>query len=315
MVWITDAKLVAAVSEAGGAGILGLNAGSTDITTDPVETAERLREQIREIRKLTSKLLDVNTFMGAQLDPFSAETYRIVLEEKVPFVLMLPFGNDNYGNGTGFDMELINKLKKAGIKIVYCPMTPTVKGMLETEKFVDVLIYTGSEAGGHNTEYNISLLSVFPYIRKAIKAPLMAAGGICEELAAKAVAAMGAEGVYVGTRFMATTECRIHDSMKQKMIEAEASEMFKVPSMPGHIHLMPNVIGLEIKKMYAAGATGSEINRYYKEFDGIDTVMMATGGKPCNAITQTLDSLGIPYPVDDEMEVLNAREKPSRGSY
>lgn len=268
MAWLTDAKLVAAVSEAGGAGVLGLNAGASEVTTDQVETAERLRAQIREVRKLTSKPFGVNTFMGAQLDPFSADTYRIVLEEKVPFVLMLPYGNDNYGNGTGFNMELIGQLREAGVKIVYRPMTPTLKGMKEAEAIADIMICTGSESGGHNTEYNISLLSAFPYIRKAIKIPLMAAGGITEELAAKAVAAMGAEGVLAGTRFMATVESRIHDSVKQKMVEAEASQMIKVPSMPGHIHLMPNAIGKHIQKMYAEGATGPEINQYYSEHGG-----------------------------------------------
>jgi len=268
MAWLTDARLVAAVSEAGGAGVLGLNAGSQEVTTDREETANRLREQIRAVKKATSKPFGVNTFMGVELDPFSADTYKVVIEEQVPFVLMLPYGNDNYGNGTGFNMELIQKLKDAGIKIVYRPMTPTVRGMKEAEKFADILICTGSESGGHNTEYNISLLSVFPYIRKAIKAPLMAAGGICEELAAKAVAAMGAEGVYVGTRFMATSECRIHEAVKQKMIEAEASELIKVPSMPGYIHLMPNTIGRTIQKMYKDGATGPEINQYYSTHGG-----------------------------------------------
>lgn len=263
MAWLNDANQVAAVAEAGGAGVLGVNAGNTDITTDPVETGERLRSQIRKVREMTDKPFGVNVFMALQLDPFSAQTYKVVAEEKVPFVLMIP-----YGQGAGFNMDMVKLLKDNGIKIVYRPLTPTLEAMKEAEPIADVLICTGSESGGHNTDYNISLLSIFPYMRKAISKPLMAAGGITEELAAKAVAAMGAEGVLCGTRFMATKESRIAQSVKEKMVEAKAADLIKVPSMPGFIHLMPNAIGLEIKKMLDEGATGPEINQYYSSHGG-----------------------------------------------
>lgn len=267
MVWLTDAEQVAAVAEAGGAGVLGLNAGAWEVKPDPVETAERLRQQIKRVRELTDKPFGVNFFLAPEMDEFTKGTFQVIQEEKVPFILALPVGFP-------FNMDVIHQIKNAGIKIVYRPMSPTVELMKEGEAFADVLICTGSEAGGHNSDYHISLLSVFPAIRKAVKAPLMAAGGICEELGAKAVAAMGAEGVYAGTCFLATKESRVHKDVKQKLIETRASELMKIPSMPGYLHLVPNAIGRECEKMFKEGASGLEINQFYMGRGGFRTAML-----------------------------------------
>ncbi|MBP3850948.1 MAG: nitronate monooxygenase, partial [Erysipelotrichaceae bacterium] len=97
MTWLTSAEFVAAVSEAGGAGVLGINAGQTEPTADAVETANRLREQIRKVRELTDKPFGVNLFLGPEVDPFTAETLRVLEEEEPAFVLLLPFGSLNQG--------------------------------------------------------------------------------------------------------------------------------------------------------------------------------------------------------------------------
>lgn len=274
MVWLNDAECVAAVSEAGGAGVIGLNAGAWDVTPDPVETAERLRGQIQKVRELTDKPFGVNFFPCGELNIFSEATLKVIVEEKVPFILGIPDGTGKNGNGSGFNMAAVDQMKNAGVKLVYRPMSPTLEGMLEAEQVADILICTGSEAGGHTTDYPISLLSVFPHIRKAVKAPLMAAGGITEELAAKAVAAMGAEGVYAGTRFLATTESRMNEDAKEKMLKTKACEMIKVPSMPGYLHLAPNKIGLECEKMFKEGKSGLEINQYYMGKGGFMSGML-----------------------------------------
>jgi len=267
MVWLNDAEQVAALANAGGAGVLGLNAGSWEVTPDPIETRERLRRQVQKVRELTDKPFGVNFFLAPEMDEFSKGTLEVILEEKVPFVLAIPVGFP-------FDMDVVKQIKDAGTKIVYRPMSPTVELMKEAESFADIIICTGSEGGGHNSDYNASLISIFPAIRKAVKAPLMAAGGICEELGAKAAAAMGAEGIYAGTCFLATEESRMHKNAKEKIVEAKASDLIKVPSMPGWLHLMPNAIGRHLEKMYKEGATGPEINKYYMSRGGFRTAML-----------------------------------------
>lgn len=256
MTWITDAAFVAAVSEAGGAGILGFNAGYTEMTPDPVETAERLRTQIKKVRELTSKPFGVNIMLGSAIDPFTEATLKILKEERPSFVLVLPMGPMN--------ADVITDLKEWGIHIVVRPISPTVDNMKEAEAAgADILICTGFEAGGHTSDYNISLMSIFPTMRKEISIPLMAAGGICDLQAAKAVAAMGADGVYAGTRFIVTDENPTSMLAKQAIIDTKAEDLIQVPSNPGSIRVTRNETGLEMEKMFKEGASGQEINQFY----------------------------------------------------
>lgn len=164
MTWLTSAEFVAAVSEAGGTGVLGINAGQTTQTADPVETAERLRQQIRRVRELTDKPFGVNIFFGAEIDPFTAETLRVLKEEKPAFVLVLPFGPLN--------KNAVKLFKDNNIKIVARPISATINNLRQVlEEGADILIYTGVEAGGHASDYNVSLLSGFPAVRAATICP------------------------------------------------------------------------------------------------------------------------------------------------
>lgn len=300
MVWLNDAESVAAVSNAGGAGVLGLFAGSTTVPKSVEEDGKRLRQEIRKLRELTDKPFGVNFFMG-DLTPSNAETLKIIEEEKVPFVLALP-------SGPTINQESVKRLKAANVKIVYRPMTPTIEAMKEGESFADILICTGSEAGGHKSEYDISLLSLFPVIRKAIKAPLMAAGGICEELAAKAVAAMGAEGIYAGTCFLTTIESPTHPRAKQALLEAKAEDIICVPSVSGFINLLPYKTGLECKKMLESGASGVEIDQYFMNKGAFLTGMLL--GDLDVGIVNTSNAINNINNIKTSKEVVDELSKP-----
>lgn len=256
MTWITNAEYVAAVSNAGGAGILGFNAGQTTLTKDPDETIERTRAQIRRTKELTTKPFGVNMMLSETIDPFTERTLKLFKEERPAFVAAVTAGK--------IHPDIINALKELDIRIVCRPISPTVQLLKDVEKLgVDIVVCVGFEAGGHSSAHHISLMSIFPAARRALKCPLMAAGGICDELSAKAVAAMGAEGAYVGTRFIVTKENPTHPLMKQAIIDTKAEDMFEVPSNPGHIRMTRNETGIEVEKMFKAGATGAEINDFY----------------------------------------------------
>ena len=261
MTWLTSAEFVAAVSEAGGAGVLGINAGQTVPTGDPVETAERLRAQIHRVRELTDKPFGVNLFFGEQIDPFTAETLKVLADEKPAFVLVLPFGPLN--------KDAVKLFKDNGIKIVARPISATVENLKQVlSEGADILIYTGVEAGGHASDYNVSLMSGFPAVRAAIDAPLMAAGGIADASAAKAAAAMGAEGVYAGTRFIVTEENPTAASVKQTLIDTKAEDLIRVPDVPGVSYFVRNRVGLELEKMMQEGADAMALNRHYMQNGG-----------------------------------------------
>jgi len=303
MTWITNAEFVAAVSEAGGAGVLGFNAGYQDQTPDPVETAERLRRQIRRVRELTDKPFGVNFILAPQLDAFSVETLKVIREEKPAFLLTIDVN-------APLNPEVIQEVKSTGVKIVHRPLSATVENMKQAEALgVDALICTGFEAGGHTSNYHISLLSAFPAIRREVSIPLMAAGGICDAYSAAAVAAMGAEGVYAGTRFVVTEENPTAMAAKQALIDARAEDLIQVPSNPGYVRVTRNETGLEMERMFQNGASGAEINGYYMsrghflkgmllgEADmGIINCSQAinsiTGMKTC---TQVVDELAAPF--------------------
>ena len=260
MTWLTSAEFVAAVSQAGGAGVIGINAGQTTQTSDPVETAERLRGQIHRVRELTDKPFGVNLFFGSELDPFTAETLKVIADEKPAFVLVLPFGPLN--------KAAVKVFKDNGVKMVARPISATVENLLQVEQEgADILIYTGCEAGGHASDYNVSLVSGFPAARAAIKSPLIAAGGICDSSSA-AAAAMGAEGVYAGTRFIVTEENPTAANVKQVLIETRAEDLIRVPDIPGVSYFVRNAVGLELEKMMQEGADAAALNRHYMDRGG-----------------------------------------------
>jgi enoyl-[acyl-carrier protein] reductase II len=259
MSWVSDANWVAAISNAGGMGVLGPNCGDVTVTNDPQETGERLRREIRKTRELTKKPFAVNYLLpieGIEVTfTFAKPIYKILQEEHVEIVLT---------SGATANVGEIERLKSDGFKVIHRDICPTVESLKLAESLgVDVLIATGYEAGGHMSQHKISLLSLFPQARKAIHAPLVAAGGICNASGARAVVAMGAEGVYVGTRFVVTKENPASEACKKAIIDAKAEELVEFRALVGHMRTTPNKIGVQCEKMSREGASASEIGAVY----------------------------------------------------
>jgi enoyl-[acyl-carrier protein] reductase II len=203
MNWITGAELAAAVSEAGGLGIIGPNAGATTVTEDVEETGERLRQQIRKARSLTGKPFGVNiTSASAALRPgndsFSDKCTRVVIEEGVPIAVL-----------TGDSPEICTKkLKDAGIKVLHRSLPVSVEIARKAEQAgIDAFIAVGFEGGGHTGCYKIPTFVLVPQMVDALHIPVIAGGGIVDGKGMAAALALGAEGVYMGTAFLVATEC------------------------------------------------------------------------------------------------------------
>ena len=194
MAWIADAKLAAAVSNAGGLGLISsINSGT-----------EAVRAEIRKARGLTAKPFGVNIMLAA---PGAAEIADLVVEEGVKIVT----------TGAGSPAPYMEKWKAAGIQVI--PVVASVAYALKMQELgATALIAEGAESGGHVGD--IHTMALVPQVIDAVDIPVLAAGGIFDGRSAAAMFLMGACGVQVGTRFLVADECLVHEVYKERLIAA-----------------------------------------------------------------------------------------------
>lgn len=192
---ISDHKLVAAVGEAGGIGVLGSGSWSGD----------KLREEIQLIRQLTDKPFGINLML--QRDNIE-ELVEIAIQEKVALVT----------TGAGSPDKYIPALKEAGIRVF--PVIAAIRHAQKMEKAgADAVIAEGQEAGGHIGQ--TSTISLIPQIVDAVEIPVVGAGGVGDGRSVAAMFALGASGIQAGTIFLASKECNLPESYKEKLITAD----------------------------------------------------------------------------------------------
>ena len=219
MAWITDAGLAAAVSEAGGLGTIGPNAGFKTVTTDVNETGERLRQQIRRCRELTINPFAVNFVVGmiGWDRDYSERCVQVGIDEKVPVAIV----------SQGSPAVYTQKMKDAGMKVIH--VCSTVRHVQKAEASgVDAVVVSGTEGGGHSGFDQITTLCLVPQAADAVKIPVIAGGGIVDARGMMAALSLGAEGVYMGSRFMVTQECPTHPHVKQAVLGASDTSTMAV---------------------------------------------------------------------------------------
>lgn len=223
MAWINSAEFVAAVSNANGMGTLGPNGGQTTLTRDPVETAERVRNQIKKIRSLTDKPFAVNFAIGMGKDRvYSNNCVRVGIEERIPVAIV----------SEGSASVYTDMLHKAGIKVIH--VIHTVKhAKSAAARGVDAVITSGTEGGGHSGFEQLTIFAITPQVVDAVDIPVIAGGGVTDGHGIVSAMALGAEGVYMGTRFIATKECPVHENYKQAILQADDTSTVSIAHGPG----------------------------------------------------------------------------------
>lgn len=235
MIWCSGHELASAVSNAGGLGIIGAGSMYPDV----------LRDQIRKCRAATSKPLGVNVPL---LYPNIEDHMRIIVEEKVPIVFT------SAGNPATWTAHL----KQHGIKVVH--VVANTKFAQKSEAAgVDAIVAEGFEAGGHNGREETTTLVLIPIICQAVKIPVIAAGGIGSGRSMLAAFALGAEGVQVGSRFVATPESSAHQAFKDAVIGAKEGDTLLSMKRLVPVRLLRNKFFLEIKEMEDRGASNEEL--------------------------------------------------------
>ena len=238
MSWITNAEFVAAVSNAGGLGILGPNAGQTELTPDPVETAERMRREIRKTREMTEKPFAVTLIgNGNSTSVFTMKILDVVIDEKVPVVIINSYG---FPGMLGIDKDLLKPLKENKIKMVVRSILPSVEdAKVVEEQGADVYVATGFDEGGTLPPRIIGSFSILPMIKDAIHIPICLAGGIADVRTANAAFVLGAEGIYVGTRLLCTDECPVAPNVKELIARSGATDLEIFRVAPSYYRSLP----------------------------------------------------------------------------
>lgn len=224
MAWIADARLAAAVSNAGGLGIIAC--GSAPLTW--------VREQVELARSLTDKPFGVNIML---MNPEAPELAELLAELKVPVIT----------TGAGSPAAYIERWKEAGAKVV--PVVASAALAKRMERMgADALIAEGCEAGGHIGE--LTTMALTPAVCEAVSIPVITAGGVADGRGMVAAFALGAEGVQIGTRFLTAHECSIHDAYKQKVLAAKDSDTIVTGRDNGHpVRQLKNKFARNIRKM------------------------------------------------------------------
>lgn len=211
MAWITDARLAAAVCEAGGLGTIGPNAGTEKVTSDVEETGERLRSQIRLCRELTDRPFAVNFVVGVVGwdRKYSDRCVDVGIEEQVPVAIV----------SQGSPAVYTGRLKEAGMTVIH--VCSTVRHVIKAEMSgADAVVVSGTEGGGHSGFDQITTLCLVPQAADASNIPVIAGGGIVDARGLTGALSLGADGIYMGTRFIATRECPAHPNVKQAILDA-----------------------------------------------------------------------------------------------
>ena len=208
MAWIADASLAAAVSNAGGLGIIAaMNAN-----------ADWLREEIHKARQLTDKAFGVNIML---MSPFADEVSDLVIEEKIPVVV----------TGAGNPGKYMKKWAAAGIKVIPVVASTAMAKLVERSGAFAV-IAEGGESGGHIGE--LTTMTLVPQVCDAVNIPVLAAGGIADGRGIAAALMLGACGVQCGTRFLVAEECTVHQNYKNKILKAKDIDTIATGKRLGH---------------------------------------------------------------------------------
>lgn len=234
MAWVAEHHLAAAVSEAGGLGLIGgANA-----------PGEVIREEIRKARKLTEKPFGVNVML---MSPHADDVAKVVVEEGITVVT----------TGAGSPEKYMDMWKAAGVRVI--PVIASVALAKRMEKYgADAVVAEGCESGGHIGEQ--TTMTLVPQVADAIGIPVIAAGGIGDGRGIAAAFMLGAEAVQIGTRFVVSREAVVHENYKQRIIKAKDIDSAVTGRSHGHpVRCLRNQMTREYEKLEAEGKSFEEL--------------------------------------------------------
>ncbi len=237
MAWVADAELASSISNAGGLGLIA--AGNAP--------ADWVENEILKAKKMTDQTFGVNVML---LSPFVEDVVDVVVKHKIKVVT----------TGAGNPGKFMDRFKSIDARVI--PVVPSVALAKRMEAIgVSAVIAEGMESGGHIGE--LTTMSIVPQVVDAINIPVIAAGGIADGRGFAAALALGASGVQMGTRFVASDECTIVTSYKKAIIDAKDRDTIVTGRITGHpVRILKNKLAREFIKLEANGASKEELERF-----------------------------------------------------
>ncbi len=236
MAWVAEYHLAAAVSEAGGLGLIGAASAPPEV----------VREQIQKVKELTDKPFGVNVML---MNPNAEEVAKIVVEEDVKVVT----------TGAGNPAKYMELWKRAGVKVIPVVASVALARLMERSG-ADAVVAEGMEAGGHIGA--ATTMTLVPQVVDAVGIPVIAAGGIADGRGVAAAMMLGAEGVQMGTRFCVAAEAITHANYKEKIIKAKDIDSEVTGMSHGHpIRQLRNRMTREYLKLEKEGAPFEELEQ------------------------------------------------------
>ncbi len=238
MIWCSGWELASAVSNSGGLGLIGSGSMTPDI----------LRIHIQKCKNATDNPFGVNIPL---IFKYSDDFINIIIEEKVPIVF----------TSAGNPMKYTKFLKDNGVKVAH--VVANTKGAKKCEEAgCDAIVAEGYEAGGHNGKEETTTMVLIPMITKVVNIPVIAAGGIATGSGMLAAMALGAEGVQIGSRFVASAESSAHQSFKTKIVEAKEGDTYLGLRKLMPVRLLKNAFQEKVIEMENNGASSEELLKY-----------------------------------------------------
>lgn len=236
MAWVAEYHLAAAVSNAGGLGLIGAASAPT----------EWVRDQIRKAKELTDRPFGVNIML---MSPYAEKVAQVVVEEGVKVVT----------TGAGNPEKYMEMWKKAGVKVI--PVVASAALAKKMERCgADAVVAEGCEAGGHIGEN--TTMCLVPQIVEAVKIPVIAAGGIADGRGMAAAFMLGAKGVQMGTHFIVTDECQVHNAYKERILKAKDIDSRVTGRSTGHpVRALRNDMTKKYLELEKQGASFEELEQ------------------------------------------------------
>jgi nitronate monooxygenase len=302
MMHISGPEFVAAISDAGA---LGMMASAMFATQDG------FRQAVRQVKDLTDKPFGVNLSLFPALRPIDNDLYvEVILEEDVPVVET---------SGRRPPEDLLARLRAGGAKLMH--KCVSVRHALSAQRAgVDAVTVFGTEGGGHVGEIGLTTMVLVPHAADALEIPVLAAGGIADGRGLLAALILGAEGVTVGTRLLLTTECPIHENLKQALVAATETDTLPIlGSVHNTLRAWKNAAALKVAELEASQAelweilsivAGTATKQMYKEGD-VDSGVIA-----CSQSIGIVDEIKPMAQVIQEMmrEATAIRERVGKGA-
>ena len=236
MAWVAEHQLAAAVSEAGGLGLIGAASAPPEV----------VREEIRKAKELTDKPCGVNVML---MNPNAAEVAQVVIEEGIQVVT----------TGAGNPAKLIPMWKKAGVRVIPVVASVAMARMME-KAGADAVVAEGTESGGHIG--SATTMTLVPQVVDAVQIPVIAAGGIADGRGMAAAFMLGAEAVQMGTRFVVARESIVHPNYKERVLKAKDIDSEVTGRSTGHpIRVLRNQMTKEYLRMEEEGVPFEELEQ------------------------------------------------------